>query len=174
MEFAFTAENLAKPWFRAIVGIILVIAGIVCVTSTSTHPDITREDCIEAEVTLYDLRADSNRIGNGNRGMWLIFDDYDSFSIHSSCGTDELVSAMFKLKKGTKMTILHTENNGNIYGIWVNGECLLDFDTAKEKIDNNVSMVIYAGYILLPAGAILAVSALFGNKKNKKAVSDEN
>lgn len=172
MELTFNAENLSKPWFRALIGVIFILAGFFCLITQNQHSDITRENCIEAEGHLYELRTSSNKYG-GARGMWLIFEDYDmSLNIHSSCATDELTSKMLSFKKGTKMKFLHGSEDANIYELWVNDELLLDFDTAKKKIDENIAIGTYIGYVLLPAGVIFAVSAFF--KKGKKTYSDTN
>lgn len=60
MEFEFNAENFSKPWFRLVVGIILVLAGIFCLTNPDIYSGITRESCTEAEVTLYEMRFKPN------------------------------------------------------------------------------------------------------------------
>lgn len=155
MELTFNVENLSKPWFRALIGIIFIVAGYFCVTSNDVS-GITRESCVEAEATLYELRMDSIK-GNSKRGAWLIFDDYDaSLTVHSSCATDELTDALIALKKGDKLKFLHSDTT--IYELWANGKLLLDFDTASKKISENVSLVIYMGYILIPAGVLFILS----------------
>ena len=158
MEIPINAETMSKPWFRALIGIICIIAGYFCFTMPDQYSGVTRESCTEAEVVLYELRMGEMRNGLPN-GMWLIFDDYDlSLDIHSSCVTNELADAMRGLKKGTKMTILHSNSSSNIYELTINGEVLLDFDTANRKINENASLGRYIGYFLMPVGAVLIIS----------------
>ena len=166
MEIPLTAENLSKPWFRAVIGIILVIAGFFFTDADGVYKDVTRESCVEGEGTLYDLRVDSLK-GNTIRGMWLIFDDYEqSLTIHASCSSDELISTMYKLKKDkTKLSFVHATDNGCIYELWANGEKLLDFETSKEKINNNVSLIKYVGYAFIPLGAVLFLTSFIKFKK---------
>lgn len=172
MEFSLNAETLSKPWFRAVVGIILIVAGFLAVTSQSNYSGITRENCIEAEVTLYEFRVNSADV-KFNRGVWFIFDDYDrSLSLHSSCVSDKLMSDVLKLEKGTEMKVLYSEKNGTIYEMSVNGEQWLDFDTANSEIAGNIAILKYGGYVLLPVGAVLAASAFIKKGKNKETCSE--
>ncbi len=172
MEFEFNAKNLAKPWFRALIGVIFVVAGFFCVTSDDVFSSVTRESCIEGEGTIYDMRVDSSRV-NTARGIWLVFNDYEqSLTIHSSCSSDELVSAMYEIKnQGTRLKFLHSEDSGTIYELWADGKQLLDFETSREKVGGNVALVRYAGYVLLPAGALFIISVpvveLIKKRKNK-------
>lgn len=173
MEFEFNAENLSKPWFRLVIGIIFVVAGIFCFTDM--YSGITRENCVEAEVTLYEMRVDLTDTKN-SRDIWLIFEDYDdSLNIHPSCVTDEFLSDMLTLKKGAKMKILHSTKNSNIYELWVNDEKWLDFDTANQKINENANLLKYAGYGLVPVGAIFIISViltpLFQKSRNRSETS---
>ena len=166
MEFTFNAENLSKPWFRALIGVIFIVAVFFCLTSDGVYSGITRESCIEGEGTIYDLRVDSLN-GSAKRGMWLVFDDYEqSLTIHSSCSSDELVSAMYEIKKdGTRLRFLHSEG-GTIYELWADGKQLLNFETSREKVDENIAIVKYLGYVLLPVGAVFLISSFI--KFNKK------
>ncbi len=168
MEIPLTVENLSKPWFRAIIGVVIIIAGIFFTNATDIYSDVTRESCIEGEGTIYDLRVDSMQ-GNGKRGMWIIFDDYEqSLNIHASCSSDELVTIMYKLEKEkTRLKFLHGAENGNIYELWADGKQLLDFETSKKKINNNVSMIVYVGYAFIPIGALLFISSFIKFKKKE-------
>ena len=177
MGFEFTAENLSKPWFRLIVGIILVLAGIFCLTNIDMYSGITRESCTEVEVTLYEMRVDISDGRTENQDIRLIFDDYDiNLDIHSSCMTDKLMSDMLTLEKGSKMTILHSDKNSSIYELRVNGEVWLDFETAREKIDRNITFVKYAGYVMIPVGVVfiisVAVTAIIKKGKSKAEYTD--
>lgn len=166
MEFQFNAENLSKPWFRAIIGIIFIIAGFLCFTSDNVYSGVTRESCTEVEAGIYEVRP--GKIENGrHKGFWVILDDYDvSLNIHPSCVTPELTTVMLDIKKGERVKLLYTDKNSNIYELWVKGEKVLDFDTANKKIQENSSLLKYASYVLLPAGALFLISS-FIKKKNK-------
>lgn len=167
MEIPFTAENLAKPWFRAIIGIIFIVVGFIGISSDDMYYNVTRENCIEGEGTLYEMRLDTSS-GIHNTSIWIIFDDYEqSLFIHSRCTTDELIDTMLNLEKGTKLKFLHSRDNSNIYELWVDGKQLLDFDTAKEKIDKNISILITISYIILPVGALFFISSFIKFKKKE-------
>ncbi len=170
MELNFNAENLSKPWFRALVGIIFLLAGIGCHVTQDAYAEVTRESCIEAEASIYEMRLDSLS-NNMDRSIWLIFDDYEqSLTVHASCASDEVIAALRNLEKGEKVKFLHTEKNGYIYELWVNGELLFDFQTARRMIDENVAIGTMIGYILIPVGAlfILSVPVIEFIKKVKK------
>ncbi len=178
MEIPINAETMSKPWFRALLGIICIIAGYLLFTMPDQYSGVTRESCTEAEVTLYELRFGERRNGVPN-GMWLIFDDYDlSLNIHSSCITNELDDAMRSLKKGAKMKILHSNKSSDIYELTVNGKMLLDFDTANKKINENASLGKYISYFLMPVGAVLLISVpvmiLIKKKGSKEIYLDNN
>lgn len=166
MEIPLTIENLAKPWFRAVIGVLLIVAGFFFSNSGDVYDDITRENCVAGDGTIYDLRVDSMN-GTQKRGMWIIFDDHDrSLVIHASCSSDELVSTMYKLEKEkTRLKFLYGEENGTIYELWADGKQLLDFETSKEKIDNNVVLIDYIGYVFIPLGALLVISSFIKFKK---------
>lgn len=158
MEFSLSAESLSRPWYRALAGVVLIVIGIAFFTLQKPNSDITREDCTEVEASLYDLRVEWSDDGVTN-GIWLIFDDYDkTLDIHSSCVTDELLSDLIDLEKGTRMKFLHSNESSNIYELWVDGEKWLDFDTTKATISGNMAIVKYVSYGLIPVGALLIIS----------------
>ena len=88
--------------------------------------------------------------------------------------TDELTSTLIGLEKGAKMKILHSNKTSDIYELWANGELLLDFDTAKAKIEENITFLKYFGYVLLPLGAVSFISSFIKKGKNKDNCSGNN
>ncbi|MBQ8614516.1 MAG: hypothetical protein IJ416_09910 [Ruminiclostridium sp.] len=174
MEISLNAETLSKPWCRALIGIILIAAGIICFTFQNRYSGITRENCTAVETSFSELRTDLATEKSTYR-IWLLFEDYDnSLDIHPSCVTDELTSTLIGLEKGAKMKILHSNKTSDIYELWANGELLLDFDTAKAKIEENITFLKYFGYVLLPLGAVSFISSFIKKGKNKDNCSGNN
>lgn len=60
------------------------------------------------------------------------------------------------------MKLLVNEKTNEIYELEVSDELWLDFDTAKQKIDKNLTIVKYVGFVFLPIGAICVITAIIG------------
>lgn len=159
MEIPLNLKTLSNPLARLLLGIVLIIIGTLCFVGQNWYSGITRENCKEVETSLDKVLA--TRINDtSSHKIELFFEDYDqSLVVHSSCSSVELMSDLLDLEKGTKMTVIHSNKNSNIYELRVNGEVWLDFDTTKAKIDENIAFLKYVGYVLIPIGAILIISA---------------
>ena len=168
MEFSLDSNTLSKPWFRLVIGILLIVLGIVCSMADKWYSGVTRENCTQSDVVLQDVRVELDE-DTAEPKVWLIFENYpQTFNIHPSCVSSELTSELLALKNGTTMTIVHSDKNASIYELSVNGKVLLDFDTAKQNIDKNITYVKYAGYAFVPVGAIFIITFIVSAVKKAR------
>ena len=161
MEFSLDFKSFAEPKKRLVLGILLLALGAVCILGQDWYSGVTRENCIQVETVFEECKYHSIEEGIDTNNIYLVFEDYGSnLDIHSSCADDRLTQKLFDLKSGTKMKLLVNETTNEIYELEVDGELWLDFDTSKEKIDKNVTIVKYVGFVVLPIGAICIITAV--------------
>lgn len=161
MGLSFDLKSLADPKKRLVIGILFLVLGAVSILGQDWYSGVTRENCIQVEAVFEDCKYHSIEEGIDVNNIYLVFEDYGSnLDIHSSCADDRLTQKLFDLKSGTKMKLLVNEKTNEIYELEVEGELWLDFGTAKEKIDKNVTIVKYVGFVALPIGAICFITAV--------------
>jgi len=162
MEFSLDLKSIAEPKKRLVLGLLFLVLGAVCVFGQDWYSGVTRESCKYVEAVFEECKFHTLDEGKNNHDIYLVFEDYGSnLDIHSSCADDQLTQRLFDLPSGTKMNLLVNEKTNEIYELEVEGDIWLDFDTAKEKIDKNVMIVKYAGFVALPIGAICFITAVF-------------
>ena len=163
MEFSLDFKSFAEPKKRLVIGILFVVLGAVCIFGQGWYSGVTRENCIQVEAIFEDCKYHSIDDGIDNNNIFLVFEDYGSdLDIHPSYADDRLTQRLFDLPSGTKMKLLVNEKTNEIYELEVSDELWLDFDTAKQKIDKNLTIVKYVGFVFLPIGAICVITAIIG------------
>ena len=161
MVLSFDAKSIADPKKRLVMGILFLILGVVSIFGQDWYSGVTRESCTQVEAVFKDCKYYSHDGGINTNNIYLTFEDYASnLDIHPSCADDRLTQRLYDLPSGTKMKLLINENTNNIYELEVAGDIWLDFDTAKEKIDKNVTIVKYVGFVLFPLGIICLITAV--------------
>ena len=162
MGISIDLSSLLEPKKRLLIGILLIVLGAMAM-GRDANSGVTREDCIQVEAIFKDCKyyASSNK-GMDSNDIYLVFKDYTSnLDIHSSCADDRLTQRLFDLESGTKMRLLVNQKNLTVFELEVEGDIWLDFDTAKEKIEKNLSIVRYVGKGLGVAGIICFITAIF-------------
>jgi len=161
MEFSFDFKSLKSPKKRLLLGVLLLAIGIVCASTHTWNSQVTREKCVWVEATFKSCKFHSLDNAIDANSIFLTFTDYaNNLDIHSSCANDRLTQDLMELESGTDMRLLVNEENYFIYELEVAGETWLSFDEAIEKIEKNMIIVMYTGYVLLAFGAILFLSAI--------------
>ena len=161
MEFSLDLKSFAEPKKRLVIGILLFALGAVCILGQDWYAGVTKESCKQVEAVFKDCKYHSVEEGRDVNDIYLVFEDYGTnLDVHPSCADERLTQRLFDLQPGAKMKLLANEKTGEIYELEVEGDIWLDFDTAKEKIDNNVMIVKYAGFAALSIGGIFFITAL--------------
>ena len=169
MEFSFDLESLKSPKRRLILAILLLGIGIICVLRHTWNSQITSEKCTLIEATFKDCKYHSLSNSIDASSIYLTFTDYDTnLDIHSSCANDRLTQALMELDSGTKMRLLVNEENRHIYELEVAGETWLSFEEAMTKIEKNMTIVMYAGYVFLTMGSVLFLTSINSLLKEQK------
>ena len=161
MGLSFDLRSLANPKKRLVMGILFLVLGAVCVLGQDWYSGVTRENSTQVEAVFEDCKYHSQDRGINTNDIYLVFEDYGSnLDIHPSCADDQLTQRLFDLPSGTKMKLLVNETTNEIYELEVAGDIWLDFDTAKQKIDKNVTIVKYVGFVFLPIGAVCLITVV--------------
>lgn len=163
MGFSIDLSSILEPKKRLLMGILFIVFGVIAVWGKDGNSGVTREDCIRVEAVFKDCRYyASGGDGIDTNDIYLVFEDYNSnLYLHSSCANDRLTQRLFDLKAGAKMRLLVNERTNTVYELEVEGDTWLDFDTAKEKIENNLNILGHVGKVLFVAGIICFITALF-------------
>lgn len=169
MEFSFDFKSLKSPKRRLLLGILLLVVGIICVSRHTWNFQVTRENCALIEATYKECKFHSLDSATDANSIYLTFTDYVSnLDIHSSCADDRLTQALMDLESGTKMRLLANEANHFIYELEVGGDTWLSFEEAITKIEKNMTIVMYAGYALLAMGSVLFLTAIYSLVKEPR------
>ena len=161
MEFSFDFQSLKEPKKLLFLGILLLAIGAFLFVGLDWNDGVTRENCITLEATLEDCKYRSGDKGLDSNSIYLTFRDYsDHLDIHPSCADDKLTQDLMELRSGTKMQIVVSEETRHIYELSVDGEKWLNFDEAIKKIDKNMVMLKYFGYVALAVGAVFTLVVL--------------
>lgn len=161
MEFSFDVKSLTDPKKRLLLGILLLAVGVFCMIGPGRSSGVTREDCVTLMVTFDDCKYHSGDKGLDSNSIYLTFRDYsDHLDIHPSCADDKLTQDLMELRSGTKMQIVVSEETRHIYELSVDGEKWLNFDEAIKKIDKNMVMLKYFGYVAMAAGALFGLTGI--------------
>ena len=161
MEFSFDFQSLKEPKKLLFLGILLLAIGAFLFVGLGWNDGVTRENCITLEATLEDCKYRSGDKGLDSNSIYLTFRDYsDDLDIHSSCANDKLTQDLMKLRSGTKLRIVMSEETRYIYEISVGGETWLTFEDAIEKINNNMEFGKCIGYVALAVGAVFTLTVL--------------
>ena len=161
MELSYDLQCLKEPKKMLGLGILLLAIGAFMFVGLDWNDGVTRENCVTMELTLDDCKYRSGDKGLDSNSIYLTFRDYsDNLDIHSSCANDELTEALMKLRSGTKMRLVVSEETRCIYEISVNGETWLTFEDAIKKINNNMEFGRCIGYVSLAVGAVFTLTVL--------------
>lgn len=169
MNFSIGIRDLANPWKRLMLGVLLIVLASFCIIGKNWYMNVDRADCISVEAIFDDCKYHSGNDGIDINSIYLTFDDYGpNLDIHPSCVSNILTDKLMHLKSGTKMNLKVYEKTLTAYEIKVNGETWLDFDDACKKIENNYRIISYAAYVFLAAGVIFVITFVVGLFLGKK------
>lgn len=97
------------------------------------------------------------------RGIDLEFDDYEELTVDGSCSNSDLIKKVESVPSGTKMHLLVHPQSDNVLQIDVNGDMLLEFSDAQNRIWRE--SVAFAAMGLVMYGIAIALSISMIRKK---------
>lgn len=114
---------------------------------------MTRDDARAVEATFLSYKEVRNR--HGLQGIIIRFEDYEQLDIDGSCLRNAVVNKVESIKPGTKLQLLVHPNSNTILEMVDNGEMILAFDDAMDRLSSEAT-----GFSIL--GIFMYVGAAHG------------
>lgn len=127
------------PTFSAV---LLLIGGIFMGTVFTFgmhywNAEVTRDGARAIEATFLSYKEVRSRYGL--KEIIIRFEDYEQLDIDGSCLSNAVVNRVESIKPGTKLQLLVHPNSNTILEMVDNGEIILAFDDAMDKLSSEVT-----------------------------------
>ena len=137
--------------------IILLIIGLLLGTAFTvlmdyTQGPVTRDEARPVSAVMEDVRGRRNR-RNSLREILIRFEDYEQLGIDHPVANKAMLDKLLSVAPGTTFDMLVHPNSATILALHINGEEIINFDTAMAKLSNENRVFFWMGICLYAAAA---------------------
>lgn len=140
--------------------IILLIIGLLLGTAFTmlmdyTQGPVTRDEARPVSAVMEDFRAIYGRRGRRNslREILIRFEDYEQLGIDHPVANKAMLNKLLSVAPGTTFDMLVHPNSATILALSIDGEEIINFDTAMAKLSNENLVFFWMGICLYAAAA---------------------
>ena len=137
--------------------IILLIIGLLLGTAFTvlmdyTQGPVTRDEARPVSAVMEDVRGRRNR-RNSLREILIRFEDYEQLGIDHPVANKAMLDKLLSVAPGTTFDMLVHPNSATILALSIDGEEIINFDTAMAKLSNENLVFFWMGICLYVAAA---------------------
>ena len=145
--------SLGQALVLLIIG--LLMGTVFTVMMNYTQGPVTMDEAHPVSAVMEDVRGSYGRRNRRNslREILIRFEDHEQLHIDSPVATKAMLEQLNTYSAGTTFDMLVHPNSATILALHINGEEIINFDTAMAKLSNENLVFFWMGICLYAAAA---------------------